>query len=198
MTHVPGIPESNGFSVIFRAVSEIRKQPGRLLITVDGPCASGKTTLALKLAETLDAIVVHTDDYVIPHAQKTAERLAIPGGNCDAARLLGEVIRPWKSGEAVKIRKYDCAEDRMLPEESLPERSILILEGSYSNLSGIREYADLCVFVTAPEEVRLARLRQRESPESMQRFLDRWIPLENAYFDTYGLPDKRCLLISPE
>ena len=66
------------------------------LATIDGPCASGKTTLAARLAETLHASVVHTDDYVVPHAQKTADRLAVPGGNCDADRLLREVILPWK------------------------------------------------------------------------------------------------------
>ena len=57
------------------------------LVTIDGPCASGKTTLAEQLAEMLPAAVIHTDDYVVPHALKTAERLAIPGGNCDAERL---------------------------------------------------------------------------------------------------------------
>ena len=57
------------------------------LVTIDGPCASGKTTLADRLAEMLPAAVVHTDDYVVPHTLKTAERLAVPGGNCDADRL---------------------------------------------------------------------------------------------------------------
>ena len=33
------------------------------------------------LAEALGAAVVHTDDFVVPHAMKTKERLAIPGGN---------------------------------------------------------------------------------------------------------------------
>ncbi len=48
-----------------------------------------------------------------------------------------------------------------------------------------------------PLDTRLERLRQRESPESLQRFFDRWIPLENAYFAAYALPDKDCILIKP-
>ena len=70
---------------ILRKAAEKEK---RLFITLDGPCASGKTTLARALAQELNAFVVHTDDFVVPHAQKTPERLAIPGGNCDAERLL--------------------------------------------------------------------------------------------------------------
>lgn len=39
---------------------------GRILITIDGPCASGKTTLAREIAEKLLAAVIHTDDYACP------------------------------------------------------------------------------------------------------------------------------------
>lgn len=173
------------------------KQTGspRLLLTIDGPCASGKTTLAQHLAEALGAAVVHTDDFVIPHAQKTAERLAVPGGNCDAERLLREVIAPWKRGDAVWFRRYDCRQDALLPEEQLPDSRILILEGSYCNLPLLRAYADLFLFVDTPEAIRMDRLRRRESPASFQRFLDRWIPLESQYFAAYHLPDAQCILI---
>ena len=100
-------------SLILRAMPSA----GPLLITLDGPCASGKTTLAKKLAAVFEAALVHTDDFVVPHAQKTAARLAIPGGNCDAERLVKEVAAPWKRGESVKYRRYDCGLDRLLPEE---------------------------------------------------------------------------------
>ena len=169
---------------------------GRVLVTMDGPCATGKTTLAGKLAEILGAAVIHTDDFVIPHARKTPERLAVPGGNCDADRLAAEVAAPWKQGIQVVYRKYDFRNDRLMPEENLPDCRVLILEGSYCNLPAIRKYADVRIFLDAPWETRLERLRQRESPRSLQMFLDRWIPLEDAYFRAYGLPDPGCVLIS--
>ena len=171
------------------------KPAGRILVTVDGPCASGKTTLAAELAERFGAAVAHTDDFVIPHAQKTAERLAVPGGNCDAERLVKEIAAPWKGSGPVIFRRYDCRRDCLLPEETLPDCRILILEGSYCNLPAIREYADVRIFLDAPWETRLARLRERESEKSLQMFFDRWIPLENAYFRAYGLPDRECVVI---
>ncbi len=166
-----------------------------LLVTLDGPCASGKTTLAERLAGEFGAPVVHTDDYVIPHAQKTRERLAVPGGNCDVLRLVREVAAPWKRGEAVCVRRYDCMNDCILPGEPLPSASLLILEGSYSNLPEIRPYADLCLFLDAPWPVRERRLQERESAESLKRFHERWIPLENAYFEAYHLPDESCIIL---
>lgn len=168
------------------------------LVTIDGPCASGKTTLAAQLEEMLPAAVVHTDDYVVPHALKTAERLAVPGGNCDAERLLREVVIPWKQRFPVRVRRYDCKADLLLPEEILPDRDVLILEGSYCNLPQIRQEADFRIFVEIPRQVQEERLRERETPESLKRFYDRWIPLEEAYFAAFGLPDAGCFAVSGE
>ena len=179
-----------------RAVS--CSQEKRVLITVDGPCASGKTTLAEKLAGVFGAAVVHTDDYVIPHAQKTAERLAVPGGNCDAERLFREVVMPWKNRLPVSLQRYDCRADRLLPPEALPDCSVLILEGSYCNLPLIRDSADFRLFLSVPPELREERLRARESPESLKMFHTRWIPLENEYFSAYRLPDPGCIVIRPD
>ncbi len=165
-----------------------------LLITLDGPCASGKTTLAARLSEALGIPVVHTDDFVIPHARKTPERLALPGGNCDAERLAAEVLRPRREGRPLRFRRYDCHRDCLLPPEELAPGS-LILEGSYCNLPALRAFADLRIFLeTAPEE-RWRRLEKRESPASLQLFRSRWIPLENAYFEAFRLPDEGMLVI---
>ena len=172
------------------------RQSDRILVTIDGPCATGKTTLAEKLADVLGAAVVHTDDYVIPHARKTKERLSVPGGNCDSSRLVREVAAPWKQGRAVRFRVYDFRNDRLLPEKALPDCRILILEGSYCSLPAIRQYADVRIFVTAPWEIRLERLKKRESPQSLQMFHDRWIPLEDSYFEAFGLPDPECIVLN--
>lgn len=180
---------------LIQKIAEQQRTAERILITLDGPCASGKTTLAEKLAGVFGAHVVHTDDYVIPHAQKTPERLAVPGGNCDAARLTEEVIAPWKRGDPVMIRKYDCRNDRLLPAEKMPDCRMLILEGSYCNLPMIRQYADIRAFMNTPWEKRIERLQKRESARYLQMFFDRWIPLENRYFEAYGLPDRECIVL---
>ena len=167
----------------------------RILVTIDGPCATGKTSLAEKLAALFDACVVHTDDFVIPHAQKTAERLAVPGGNCDRDRLVREVVAPWKRGETVLVRKYDFRRDLLMPPAELENRRVLILEGSYCNLPEIRQYADLRLFVTASRETREEHLQKRENARSLQMFHERWIPLEDRYFSAYALPDRDCIVI---
>ena len=166
-----------------------------LLVTVDGPCASGKTTLAGKLSAALGCDVLHTDDFVVPHPRKTPERLSIPGGNCDWERLTRDVLAPWKKGQTTWYQRYDFRADCLMPPEIIASKDLLILEGSYSNLPAIRELASLRFFVDIPLSIRLERLRQRESPESLKLFFSKWIPLENAYFEAYGLPDQGCVVL---
>ncbi|MDO4484630.1 MAG: hypothetical protein Q4C54_09465 [Clostridia bacterium] len=85
-----------------------RLQGQRRLIAMDGCCASGKTTLASMLHEITGAAVIHMDDFFIPHAQKTPERLAIPGGNADITRFRSEVILPYCSRQMIRFRPYSC------------------------------------------------------------------------------------------
>ena len=133
--------------------------------------------------------------FVIPHALKTPGRLAVPGGNCDAERLAGEAAAPFKEGRPVRYRRYDCMNDCLLPSETLPETRVLILEGSYCNLPAIRKFADIRLFLDAPREIRERRLARRESAASLRQFHEKWIPLEDAYFSAYRLPDEGCVVI---
>jgi len=169
----------------------------RILITIDGPCGSGKSTLAADLAAIIGADIVHMDDFVIPHARKTSERLAIPGGNEDTERLMTEVITPWLAEGKAIYRPYLCHSDTYGDPVHV-KGSLLILEGTYSNLPPIREHASLRLFIRVDPQEQQKRLLQRVGTERLVHFNKRWIPLENAYFSAYSLPDDSCLLISAD
>lgn len=166
----------------------------RQIIAIDGPCGSGKTTIAHLLSQLLNAPCVHMDDFHIPHAMKTQARLAEPGGNSDRERLIHEVILPWKQGRTGSYRPYDCMNDCLSAPVLLPDSGLLILEGSYSHHPDIAAYTDLQIFVQVERNEQLRRLSHR-CPEKLPMFLSRWIPLEDAYFSAFGLPSADALLI---
>ena len=177
---------------VLDAVAACKVRP--LLIAVDGPCGSGKTTLGKQLSRLLQAPCIHMDDFHVPHAMKTAERLAKPGGNSDRERLMAEVLLPWKESCSVSYRPYDCALDQYAPVVSYPDAPVLILEGSYSHHPELAAMTDVQVFVRTSSEEQLVRLEHR-CPEKLPMFIARWIPLENAYFSAFSLPSERAIVI---
>lgn len=169
----------------------------RLLVAIDGPCGSGKTTLANRLSAVLNAPCVRMDHFFLPHALKTPERLAQPGGNADLDRLLGEFFAPWLSTGCASYRPYDCHRDCLSAPVDVPANHVTILEGSYSLYPSVARYADLHVFLQIDPEEQRRRIIARNGMAGWVQFADRWIPLERAYFDAFHLPDASCLTLQP-
>ena len=102
------------------------------LVAIDGRCTAGKTTLAGLLQGKRSCNVVHMDDFYLPFAKRTPERMAQPGGNMDFERLLSEVLLPLKSGAEALYRPYNCHADYFLPTQPLSASIPTVIEGSYS------------------------------------------------------------------
>lgn len=166
-------------------VNELKKQEGKIIIAIDGRCASGKTTLAKRLAQELDCNIIHADDFFLQPFQRTAERYAEPGGNLDRERLLKEVLTPLSSGRAPLYQPFDCKKMCFNKQIILPEKDIYITEGSYSCHPELRPFYDITVFVTTDAETQKERIKSRNSEERLNDFLVKWIPLEERYFEAF-------------
>ena len=183
---------------ILSAVAEKLALKRHVLLCLDGPCGSGKTTMAKQLTQITDAVCVPMDDFYTPHPQKTPERLSQPGGNADIDRLLTEFLLPWRKYGHGSYRPYLCADDQFGEPVAIPERSLTILEGSYSLHPSIAALADIRVFLMIDDAEQLRRLLAREGADGVISFQQRWIPLEKAYHAAFSLPDEQCLMISAQ
>ena len=153
----------------------------------------GKSTLAALLAARWDCTLVHADDFFLRPEQRTPERMAQPGGNFDRERFEAEVLAPLREGRDALYRPYDCHAGCLKEPVAAPCRPVVLAEGSYTCHPDLWPCYDLHVFVTAPLEVRLARLARRPGVD-LEAFRTRWIPLEEAYFASQRLPE-RCDLV---
>lgn len=161
----------------------MEKSAGRpVILAIDGRCAAGKSTLAAKLADQWDAALYHMDDFYLQPHQRTAERLAEPGGNVDRERFLAEVLEPLRAGKAVDYRRFDCGTMTFEAPKRILQKGIAIVEGSYACHPLLRGYYDLRIFLDIDPETQLERIRRRNGPEAAERFRNIWIPLEEAYF----------------
>ena len=159
------------------------------MISIDGRCASGKTTLSNLLKLVYDCNVFKMDDFFLQPHQRTTERLTSPGENVDHERFEQEILIPLSKHEDVKLCKFNCSTMSIEHAILIPYKPFTIIEGSYSMHSSLQKYYDFSVFLTVNKDEQIERLRKR-NPKMLNNFIQRWIPLEEAYFNTFSIQDK--------
>jgi uridine kinase len=168
-------------------VNALLQTQERVLLAIDGNCCAGKTTMAARLGKLLNANVFHLDDYFLQMQMRTPERLSQPGGNVDAERFLQQVLLPASRGEVVKVRRYDCHKERLLPPVPVQPSRIVLIEGAYSLHPLLSHCYDLRIFCRIEPELQSARILTRNGAEALIVFQERWIPLENKYFEALDI-----------
>lgn len=172
------------------------KNYGRILLVIDGRCGAGKTTMASRISEELLCSVFHMDDFYLPAAEQTDERMKEPGGNIDFDRFLSEVIKPLESGDAVAYRPFLCRNQAYADTKLMPAERINIIEGTYSCHPRLRgAYESLCgheaatgsmklirIFVDVDGKTQIERIRTRVGEQRLKMFEEKWIPREEEYF----------------
>lgn len=162
-----------------------------LLVAIDGRSASGKTTLAGELAEEFDASVIHMDDFFLPVELRTPERFAMPGGNVHFERFQEEIMTPFEEGRLESYRRFDCKVlDFEEKKKQVKQGDVLFVEGAYSTLPRFGRYYDFSVFMDITYEEQIKRIEKRNGPEKCKQFVDRWIPLEEAYINAYQVKEQ--------
>jgi len=174
-------------------LAELEEKNGRFTLAMDGMAASGKSTAAELLWEVFGGCVVHMDDFFLPPALRSPARFEEAGGNVHYERCEEEVMAPLRAKAPFTYRLFDCSVmDIGGFSDAIDPAGNVIIEGSYSlhpvfgALPGEegekRHPADIAVFLRISPETQRARILQRNGEEMLQMFVNRWIPLENAYY----------------
>lgn len=151
------------------ALSPLAGGGGRVLAALDGPCASGKTTLAGQAARQLGCPLVHMDDFFLPPARKTPARLAQPGGKCGLGAGAGPGPGPPVPGRARPVLPLPLPYRGVWAPVSLSPAPLVLVEGVYALHPALRDFYRLRIFLEAPWPVRRARLLDRGGPELLAR-----------------------------
>ncbi|MGI5404840.1 uridine kinase family protein [Streptomyces sp. CA-135486] len=153
----------------------------RLLIGIDGPGASGKSTLATLLARALGgAEVVHGDDFYRPSATRPDGDVTA-GGQFDLDRLRRQVVSPAAAGQDVTYQVYDWDRDELGAWVTVPNSTPLIVEGVYTTELRLRDDYTYRIFCLADRELRLNRGLARDGESARSQWVDEWMPAEDHY-----------------
>ena len=169
---------------IEEAIKARMQDEARLIVAIDGRCASGKTTLGRHLQQRLECVLFHMDDFFLRPEQRTPERLSVPGENVDHERFLDEVLLPFKLAHPFSYRPYDCHTQSFKPPITVKPTTIAIVEGAYACHPLLAPYYDLRVMLDVNADAQIQRILLRNGKKAAEVFQSRWIPLEEAYFKT--------------
>lgn len=184
---------ATGAEELVRAKDSMRAEQS-VTAAIDGMCGSGKSTLGKVLEEIYDCRLFHMDDFFLRPEQRTPERLAEPGGNVDYERFQKEILAHLADPEGLTYQVYNCGIQALDSYVTVPYKRLNIIEGAYSCHPYFGEPYDLQFFCKISPEEQVRRILKRNGPEMLERFQQVWIPMENRYFETFGIEEK-CRLI---
>lgn len=175
-------------SDIEKSISELVAR-GSAVVAVDGNCASGKTTLANEIQLAFGGTVIHADSFFLPPFMRSDDRLSEPGGNFHYERFRSEVIDNLKSDMPFTYGVFDCRSGEITDIVTVDEQSLIIIEGSYCMHPKLSADYDLRIFCRTDLQTQLERIEKRNGSNALETFKNKWIPLENRYFNFFGIPD---------
>lgn len=180
----------NKIKEIAEKIARIITESNSRLIAIDGRCASGKTSISTELQNQLDCNIIHMDHFFLRPEQRTPERLNIPGENVDHERFSTEVLISLKNRNKTVYRPFNCKTMSLGEKIEIDSEKITIIEGSYSCHKDLYDYYDIHIFLDVSEDEQMRRIRKRDGDEKAEFFKSRWIPLEESYFNAFGISEK--------
>ena len=121
-----------GLAPLAGAIGDVLQQKGRCVVGLDGMAAAGKTTAAALLCRAFGGACVHMDDFFLPPALRTPQRLAQPGGNVHYERFAEEVEPALRLGQAFCYGVFDCSRMALAGTRAVPAAPLTVVEGAYS------------------------------------------------------------------
>lgn len=149
---------------------------------IDGPAASGKTTLASDLERRTGCQVIHMDDLYDGW-----------DGLPDVHEQLATLLLPLAAGRHGTYRHYDWHLGRHTHEVRVSPQALLVVEGVGSASVVSAHLATVVVWVEAEDGVRRARGAARTPP--FVEHWDAWAAAERAHFDTDGTRARADLVV---
>lgn len=171
------------FLPILAEIEKLQQEKENPVIGIDGNAAAGKTTLADCIACLYDCDMIHMDEFFLPANLRSRERLMEVGGNIHYERFRDEVIEGIRKKEAFSYRSFSCHRMDYVGEKTISNRKMLIVEGSYAMREDFRDIYDYKIFLTLPEKLQKDRILTRNGEQMYGMFRDKWIPMENRYFE---------------
>lgn len=181
------IDPSSEVDPVAAVVAALQGREGTRWIGVDGKGATGKTSLAARIAAALPgSVIVHIDDFARPDLR-----------GWERARFVRQVLEPLLAGRPAHYQRWDFDRNAGAGWHTVPTGLPVVVEGVSSTDMRVGVPWDFTIWIDVPYEIRLARALERDGPEMMERWLTDWMPSEDAYEQEQRPQDRVDLVYRP-
>ncbi|MDP3892217.1 uridine kinase [Nocardioides sp.] len=190
------VPDATVDAVIARVRAAPPRLSGGRLLCIDGPAGSGKSTLARAVTAAL--VVGGHGNAATAHLLTMDDHYEGWSGLGDAdRRIRDDILEPLAAGEPGFYRRYDWHDGAFAELHVVAPVDVLVLEGVGSGSSLLAPYRSVLVWVSAPDDVRLARGLARDGAAARPHW-ERWMVGERAHFAAHGTEAAADLYVGPD
>ena len=145
-----------------------------VVITIDGPAGSGKTTLAKELSSVLDSCyTIHMDDLYEGWDSTLTPELT---------GKLKLILKSVNTENRIRFVPFDWLQNNFSPEVELSAPKYLILEGVGSGQAAIRNFISLSWWIEVLPDIGLERVIKRDGP-AVAQFMPAFIVAQDIHFE---------------
>ncbi len=166
------LPDPAQVAAVVAAARQARHDgPGPVVVALDGRSGAGKSVLASAVAAALGCPVARIDD-VFPGWDGLAAGIAL---------FTEHVLEPLSRGEEGLLPTWDWSAGRPGPRRPVPVTDVLVVEGCGVLVAPAAGYADVAVWVEAPDDLRRRRALARDGATYAPHW-ERWAAQERAVY----------------
>ena len=166
-------------------VRSAKAPPGVMtrIVAVDGPGGAGKSSLAYWLAQTLDAQVIHTDDFA--SWENPVDWWP---------DLLKLALEPLAAGRPARYQPKSWGGEGREPLQIEPT-GIVIVEGVTASRQAFQPYLAYSIWIETSREIRLQRGLERDGERARPQW-ERWMEAEDRYIERERPAERADLVLS--
>lgn len=172
---------------LLKGIKKLKKRKDKLIIGIDGPAASGKSTLSKIIADKFSGTIIEMDDYFLTDDLRTIDRLNSVGENIDHERMYREIFTHLND-DKIDYHKYNCG-TKLFEDKTQEMTEVVIIEGVYAARPEFKRFYDILIYVDVDKATQLARLETR-NPKLLDRFINEWLPMEEKYFNAFDVKSR--------
>ena len=152
-----------------------------IVLAIDGPAGSGKTTLARKITDQLadqfaDVNTIHMDDLYRGWENTLTN---------DLSKLLKQILGLVEFEDRIEFEPFNWSSEKVDPRVNFPAPKYLILEGVGSGQLAISEKIAASIWIEVPIHIGLERVLERDGVAIAPQ-MDEFIRTQSRYFEEEG------------